>query len=185
MTDVRSTDGLITARAHDPSNEAPSTRSRSQVTRKEFLRLILAGAIGTGLAAVGVLSPARRAMATHSTPSTTSLGCYGPTRTGHSLYGGTGCCGSCGSIVSSTHCGSDNWARHHNTASYEYRLRQPPVCRGKRSNGTTEPSPGKNAWFWTRSDTGHVWRCSDGHRRPLGSTGSWSKLVCPYDTNIT
>lgn len=154
---------VISARADDPNSQP-----RTGWSRRSFLRLVGAGAVGTAFAFFGALPPARRAEATHLTPKPYAPGyvCYTP------LYGGTGCC-DCGSLVSSAHCGSDNWARHHDTASYDYELR-PTSCGGS-----------WNAWKWQRSDTGHWWRCSDGKRRPLGCGCSYTKTVCPYDLGIT
>lgn len=132
-------------------------------TRREFMRVVTVGAVGTGLAFAGLFPTARPAYATHNTPSTTTNGCYANTTSS------TGCC-NCGSYVSSSNCGGDNWHHHHkkyySSTTNWYRLRR-YSCHNK------------NAWFWTKS--GNKWRCSDGKYRVCGSSGcsSYWKSVCP------
>lgn len=162
------------------SGPPPGYQQPRGLTRREVLRLVVAGSTGLALALLGVFPPARRAAATDQTPSTTSTGCYGPSRTGHTLAGTTGCC-VCGSAVSSSYCGSDNWHAHHPSGLYEYKLRSPVACGGKNASGSWVTK--KNAWLWTLASTGRIWRCSDGHRRLCTSPGdcsAWTLTVCPY-----
>lgn len=133
-------------------------------SRRQFLRLASGAALGAGMAFAGVFPTARPAYATHLTPASTTTGCYGSP-----FAGSTGCC-ACGSYVSSSVCGPDNWHDHHTRAqgpaSVYYALRT-TSCRSK------------NAWFWTRS--GARWRCSDGKYYACASGGcsSWTNSVCP------
>lgn len=172
----------------DHSADLSWKRARWRATRRELLRLAAGASVATGLAFVSFMPTARRAYATHKTPSTywpqsATNRCYGP-NSGHELASGTGCC-SCGSDVSDDHCGSDDWHRHHRLTidqwtRKEYRLRPKSCGRGVSANNR------RNAWIWRVGSTD--WRCSDGHQKICinytgGSgpwqCGSWQKTVCP------
>jgi len=152
------------------------------MSRRTFIGFFGGAAVGAGLAFVGAFPTARRAKATDQTPSTLSAGCYGPNRTGQPLAGNTGCC-SCGSNVSSTNCGSDNWHRHHpvtTSQSVTYFVLRLTSCKGKKADGTT--AAGKNAWEWDLN--GSIWRCSDGTKQICVMSqgcGSLILSVCPKE----
>ena len=155
--------------------------AQRSVARREFIRLTTQAALATGVAFAAMMPTARRASATHDTPSTESPGCYGPTRTGQSLSGNTGCC-SCGSTVRAMYCNSEGWHRSGHSqsgAAWErhYRLR-PTSCKGVDANGN-RVTVGRNSWLWTVS--GDTWRCSDGEVKFCwsGWCGSWERTVCP------
>ena len=155
---------------------------RRRVARREFLRLTVAAGLGTGLAFASMMPTARRASATHETPSTTSDGCYGPTRTGQSLTGNTGCC-TCGSVVNSSMCNSEGWHRHHSQTGVtwvKYHRLRPTSCKGRRADGS-QVSVGKNSWLWTLEGTSETWRCSDGEYNYCfgGNCSGWLVSVCP------
>ena len=172
---------------HKPSRAQRARRRR--VARREFLSLSAAAALGTGLAFASMMPTARRAYATHLTPSTTSAGCYGPTRTNQSLSGNTGCC-TCGSVVSSSNCNSEGWHRHHTQSGgggcgctptwTRYYQPRDKSCLGRRADGTLV-TEGKNSWLWTIAGTSETWRCSDGEYKVCtdGNCGDWIESVCP------
>lgn len=92
-------------------------RQQRRATRREFIRLTIAAAIGTGLAFVSLMPTARRANA-HNTPHTSTWdqdkGEY--CSDNGSWAGNTGCC-NCGSFVSTFNCNSRGW-NHHDTFTY-------------------------------------------------------------------
>lgn len=159
-------------------------RQQRQATRREFIRLAVAAALGTGLAFVSLMPTARRAKA-HSYTSRTSTWEeteYCPRRA-NGFAGNTGCC-SCGSYVSTFNCDSQGWHHHHTISStylgsnFRYKYKQERRC------GTTENRIGfRYAWLWNRNDVN--WRCSDGKvkvcwvGRGAGCSG-WQDTVCPY-----
>lgn len=150
---------------------------RNPYDRRDFLRLIGAAGVGTGVALLGWLPPARRALATHS-PYSLWEHCADIN------YGGCDGCLTTDSVVSSAYCAGDHWHRHDSVASgttvTEYRLRL-SSCTGNSSLYA-----GRNAWRWTVSAccngrSGRRYRCSDGQVRVCrdGSCGTWSNTVCP------
>jgi hypothetical protein len=157
-----------------PADARPSREHRrwtADQSRRQFLRLCTGAAVGAGMAFAGVFPTARPAYATHQTPALPlSSSCYGPGN-GRPLAGSTGCC-ACGSYVSSSMCGSDNWHEHHTRAqgpaSVFYQLR-------------TTSCGGRNAWLWTIRGTTRRWRCSDGRYYACagGGCSSWTNSVCP------
>ena len=166
----------------DQSVDRSWKRSRRRATRREFLRLVAGAGVATDLAFVSFMPTARRAYATHQTPSTywpqsATNRCYGPP--GYTLAPGTGCC-SCGSDVSDEYCGSDDWHLHHpqttGSTRKEYRLRL-ESCGRNTSNK-------RNAWIWRVGSTD--WRCSDGEKKVCVNDGggewqcgNWHPTVCP------
>ena len=159
-------------------------RERRRATRREFLRLAAGAGVATGLAFVSFMPTARRAYATHETPSTYwqqphTNRCYGP-NSGHELASGTGCC-RCGSDVSDDYCNSEDWHVHHvrnpdQWTRIHYRLRLKSCGRGTTNR--------RNAWIWRVGSTD--WRCSDGEKKVCTKysggdwqCGDWQKTVCP------
>lgn len=170
---------------HPPNEHKASKawrRQQRRTTRREFIRLAITAALGTGLAFVSLMPTARRAKATHETPATIWSGCYGPNTSNRVLTPGTGCC-SCGSQVSTAFCGSDDWHEHHSEHlgsgyGYFYALRDESCGRGRDRH---------NAWLWTVNNPNNPsvhgqWRCSDGLFRvctPSNGCPSWTPTVCP------
>ena len=160
-------------------------RAKRRATRREFLRLVAGAGAATGLAFVSFMPTARRAYATHWTPSaywpqSDTDRCYGPTVDENmNLVPGTGCC-NCGSDVSDEYCNSEDWHRHHSYTANQW-VRKDYKLRFKCGRNATNK---RNAWIWRVGSTD--WRCSDGYKRVCtdydGSgwqCGNWDKTVCP------
>jgi hypothetical protein len=144
--------------------------ARARLARREFMRVAVGAAVGTGLAFASLFPSARAAQAHLRTWPFWGLGsdnCI----LGGGYAGSTGCC-ACGSLVSSTYCADNGWHNHHSeqqgggTAVREHRIRE-TSCNDR------------NAWIWARGGTS--WRCSDGQRRVCtASCGAWANSVCPW-----
>lgn len=171
-----------------------SHRLETRFARREFLALAVKSAFAIGVGFVGLFAGQRRASA-HTAAGTFSSGCYGPIRTDQALSGSTGCC-SCGSNVSSSHCGTDGYHRHHPVVqsggiTVEYRMPRLPSkeCRGRvpppNAQGVWPLAPTfEDRWNWTlvSGSQSAIWRCHDGQKRTCTSGGgctTWSKSVCP------
>lgn len=144
-------------------------RPRAGWTRREFVRLTVNSALAAGIFFVSIFDRTR-ALATHETPLLPyGEKCYKPANAN-----GTKCC-TCGSNVSSLHCGADGWHSQHGATytcvTYSWKLRY-TSCDGQ------------NAWRWLISEWGGTenWRCSDGYYKYWtcdGYESGWIKSVCP------
>lgn len=151
---------------------APIRRTSFAMDRRGFVRLFATSAMAFSLGLLGLLPPARRALAS-SESNNAQTGCSG-------IMGGDyndqsashGCC-LCGSNVSSGHCHSGSpgkWHRHDSLTGSGYTIQyflRPTSCNGK------------NNWTWPKS--GQTWRCADGWYRIWvpGYPYSDHLTVCP------
>ena len=162
---------------HPPAEHEKSVvwrRQQRQTTRRHFIRLVIAAAIGTGLAFASLMPTARQAVAHNTSKTSTWRQSQYCSKSSRGFAGNTGCC-NCGSHVSTFNCDSQGWHHHHTFTTFgtnlSYRYIQKTRCNTK------------YAWLWRRN--GINWRCSDGIvkvcwvGRGSACTG-WQKTVCPY-----
>jgi hypothetical protein len=160
----------------------------STQNRRAFLRRSVAVGVGTGIAIIGLLPPARRAKALHQYPSETDIlawedhGC--PNYPFYESNDNSACGQACGpSTVHEDACfNSGNLAGFHRDHSYgtsnEWKLRP---------NDCSAAFPEKDGWKWKVTnacscDGGNgnsLHRCHDGfHNHGTEANPDWHKSIC-------
>ncbi len=136
-------------------------------TRRDFLKVVGATGVGVGLATLGVLPPARRALATHAGDQGYKIRaeCYNDyDRDCVEPCQPSPICASCCQDDSGHH----KYGWHRNTGEL-YRLR-PDECT---NNAPPNPPDTPDGWKWERNsccgcNSYMKWRCHDGRKCPDG-----------------
>lgn len=174
-------ESIVRAGPKRPMGLASASRSRlgerASLSRRDFVRALAATATGIGLATVGILPPARRALASHD--SGTKI--YTNTNGGPCGPGGYAenhnCSPGCGpSAVCSACCKATGW---HKGTVHNWSCESGPtgtLCYLLRPDACTSADPDADGWLWNPSgscpscDGTNKWRCHDGYQQGAAGT---------------
>lgn len=161
-----------------PTHPVISPR-RAAKSRREFMRVVGAVGVGAGLAAVGWLPPARRALANHA-------GTDGYQIAGSCHYGGypDSCSDPCDAGAICGHCCQTDSSNHkygwHRNTGAKYRLRKDECPPGSTYDG----------WKWVYQGccagcTNPTFRCHDGRYCSDGTLATCGPTICKWITQCS